>query len=128
MRTTYIIAVIIISVFSNLSKATADSDSTASSGQSAKTSQDKKWYENLSIRGYMQVRYNRLLETNEELGCDQCDKSWGNNGGFYMRRMRVILFGQISKQVYIYIQPDLASKLLVRFQKSVIAYLHVPPY
>lgn len=32
-------------------------------------SQPKKWYENLSIRGYMQLRYNRLLETNENLGC-----------------------------------------------------------
>ncbi|MFM9052210.1 MAG: porin [Bacteroidota bacterium] len=70
---------------------------------------DKKWYETLSIRGYMQMRYNRLLETNEDLGCEQCDRSWGKNGGFFMRRMRIILFGQISKQVYIYIQPDFAS-------------------
>ena len=72
-------------------------------------SQPKKWYENLSIRGYMQLRYNRLLETNENLGCEQCDKSWGKDGGFFMRRMRVIIFGQISKNVYVYIQPDFAS-------------------
>jgi len=69
----------------------------------------KKWYENISIRGYMQVRYNRLLETNENLGCEQCDKSWGKDGGFFIRRMRVIIFGQISKNVYLYIQPDFAS-------------------
>ncbi len=68
-----------------------------------------KWYENIAIRGYMQVRYNRLLETNEDLGCEQCDKSWGKNGGFFIRRMRVIIFGQISKRVYFYIQPDFAS-------------------
>ena len=72
-------------------------------------SQPKKWYENLSIRGYTQIRYNRLLETNENLGCEQCDKSWGKDGGFFMRRMRVIIFGQISKNVYVYIQPDFAS-------------------
>ncbi|MFW2475448.1 MAG: porin, partial [Sediminibacterium sp.] len=36
-------------------------------------------------------------------------KSWGNNGGFFLRRVRVILFGQISKQVYFYLQPDFAS-------------------
>ena len=60
-------------------------------------SQPKKWYENLSIRGYTQIRYNRLLETNENLGCEQCDKYWGKDGGFFMRRMRVIIFGQISK-------------------------------
>lgn len=69
----------------------------------------KKWYESFAIRGYAQARYNRLLETNENLGCEQCDKSWGKNGGFFLRRMRVILYGQVSKQVYFYIQPDFAS-------------------
>jgi len=70
---------------------------------------EKKWYENFSIRGYTQVRYNRILETNEKLGCEQCDRSWGKNGGFFIRRMRIIFFGQVSKQIYFYIQPDFAS-------------------
>jgi hypothetical protein len=69
----------------------------------------KKWYETFSIRGYSQIRYNRLLETNENLGCEQCDKSWGKDGGFFMRRLRIIFYGQISKNVYFYIQPDFAS-------------------
>jgi hypothetical protein len=69
----------------------------------------KKWYETFSIRGYTQIRYNRLLENNENLSCEQCDRSWGKDGGFFMRRMRVILFGQINKNVYFYIQPDFAS-------------------
>ena len=68
----------------------------------------KKWYDNFSIRGYTQVRYNGLLETNSNLECEQCDKSWGK-GSFFIRRMRVILYGQISRQVYFYIQPDFAS-------------------
>lgn len=70
---------------------------------------EKKWYENIAIRGYAQFRYNRLFETNENLGCESCDRSWGKNGGFFIRRMRVIIFGQISKNVYLYIQPDFAS-------------------
>ena len=70
---------------------------------------EKSWYEMFSIRGYAQVRYNRLLETNEKLKCDQCDKSWGENGGFFLRRIRIIWSGQIHKQVYFYIQPDFAS-------------------
>lgn len=70
---------------------------------------EKKWYESISMRGYAQVRYNRLLETNENLGCEQCDRSWGKDGGIFLRRTRVILYGQISKQVYFYIQPDFAS-------------------
>lgn len=71
--------------------------------------QAKKWYDNISIRGYTQIRYNRLFETNENLGCEQCDRSWGKDGGFFMRRMRVIFFGQINKNVYLYVQPDFAS-------------------
>jgi hypothetical protein len=57
----------------------------------------------------MQVRYNGLLQTNEDLECEQCDKSWGGNGGFFIRRMRVILYGQIHPRVYFYVQPDFAS-------------------
>ncbi|MCU0348011.1 MAG: OprO/OprP family phosphate-selective porin [Saprospiraceae bacterium] len=72
---------------------------------------EKKWYDNISLRGYMQVRYNRLLETNEDLRCEQCDRSWGKGGGFFIRRMRLIFFGQISKRVYFYVQPDLASSV-----------------
>jgi hypothetical protein len=69
----------------------------------------KKWYDSFAIRGYAQVRYNRLLETNANLGCEQCDRSWGNNGGFFMRRTRIIFFGQINNNVYFYFQPDFAS-------------------
>jgi len=57
----------------------------------------------------MQFRYNRLLETNSQLRCEQCDRSWGENGGFFFRRIRMIVFGQISEQVYFYLQPDFAS-------------------
>lgn len=71
---------------------------------------ERKWFEAISIRGYAQLRYNRLLETNPDLKCEQCDRSWGENGGFSLRRMRIIFFGQISKRVYFYVQPDLASQ------------------
>ena len=69
----------------------------------------KRWYNTFAIRGYAQVRYNRLLESNENLRCDQCDRSWGKGGGFFIRRMRIIFFGQLSERVYFYIQPDFAS-------------------
>ncbi len=57
----------------------------------------------------MQLRYNRLLETNGELKCDQCDKSLGTNGGFFARRARLVLSGDIHERVYLYIQPDFAT-------------------
>jgi hypothetical protein len=67
------------------------------------------WFESFQIRGYLQVRYNRLLETNPDLKCEQCDKSIGENGGLFIRRARIIFSGQISKRVYFYVQPDFAS-------------------
>lgn len=67
------------------------------------------WAEKVQIRGYVQARYNRLFETNPDLKCEQCDRSWGENGGFFLRRVRIIFFGQVSKRVYFYIQPDFAS-------------------
>lgn len=70
---------------------------------------EKKWFEKISLRGYTQVRYNRLLETNSSLKCEQCDRSIGENGGFFIRRARLIFSGQVSDNVFIYIQPDLAS-------------------
>lgn len=67
------------------------------------------WFDLVSIRGYAQVRYNRLFETNPDLGCEQCDRSWGGDGGFFIRRARIIFFGQISPRIYFYVQPDWAS-------------------
>ena len=47
---------------------------TAINAQSADTTKaksvDKKWYDSFAIRGYLQVRYNRLLETNSKLKCE----------------------------------------------------------
>jgi len=78
-------------------------------GQAAPEEKPKKWFESINLRGYVQARYNRLLETNSQLKCEQCDRSWGDNGGFFIRRLRLIFSGQISQRVYFYIQPDFAS-------------------
>lgn len=78
------------------------SDVTASSPAS-------HWYERIRVRGYTQVRYNRLLETNPDLQCEQCDRSWGGNGGIFFRRIRLIFSGQVHPRVFFYIQPDFAS-------------------
>ncbi len=69
----------------------------------------KKWYEAISLRGYAQIRYNKLFETNPDLGCEQCDRSWGGNNSFFIRRGRLIFSGNVHERVFIYIQPDFAS-------------------
>jgi Phosphate-selective porin O and P len=72
---------------------------------------EKKWSDLVQIRGYTQVRYNRLLETNPLLKCEQCDRSMGENGGFFLRRMRIIFYGKLNDRVYFYVQPDFASSV-----------------
>jgi phosphate-selective porin len=84
-------------------------NTTAPVAPETKKETPKKWYDTFSIRGYMQVRYNRLLETNPKLKCDQCDRSIGENGGFFVRRMRIIFSGNVGEKVYFYVQPDFAS-------------------
>jgi hypothetical protein len=69
-----------------------------------------EWYKKINIRGYAQLRYNKLLETNPDLQCEQCDRSWGGEaGGFFFRRIRLIFFGQVHERIYVYVQPDFAS-------------------
>lgn len=68
-----------------------------------------KWYETINLRGYAQVRFNRLLENNGDLRNEQGDRSVGNNGGIFLRRMRLIFSGQLNKKVSFYVQPDFAS-------------------
>lgn len=83
---------------------------TAPTEQTSKPTEPKKhWFEAISIRGYGQIRYNRFLETNPDLNCEQCDKSWGKGGGLFLRRLRVIIYGNVHERVYVYIQPDFAS-------------------
>jgi hypothetical protein len=67
------------------------------------------WYERLRLRGYTQFRYNRLLETNRDLVCPQCDRSIGDRGGFFIRRGRLVVSGDVSDRLSIYIQPDFST-------------------
>ncbi len=95
---------------STLANAQQTKDTLIADTETRKTvEKEKKWYDKFSIRGYVQARYNRLLETNENMGCEQCDKSWGGDGGFFLRRARIVFSGQIYKNVYFYLQPDFAS-------------------
>lgn len=84
----------------------------SSKGQIEKMPYDingNSWFENIKIGGYVQARYNRLLETNPELDCNQCDKSWGAGNGISLRRVRLKFSGNLGEHVYFYIQPDFAS-------------------
>ncbi|QDE66022.1 porin [Myxococcus xanthus] len=72
---------------------------------------EQAWYDRIRIRGYTQFRYNRLpsFRVNDELVNDQGDRFLGKNTGFGIRRARLVLFGDVSDRVSIYLQPDFAS-------------------
>lgn len=74
----------------------------------APTEKKSKWYDKISLRGYAQIRYNRLLETNDQLKAEQADRSLGNNNTLFIRRARLVISGDVSERLSIYIQPDFA--------------------
>ncbi len=67
------------------------------------------WFEKVSLGGYIQLRYNRLFETNPDLTCEQCDKSIGGGNGFFIRRNRLRVAGMVHPRMFMYVQLDFAS-------------------
>ena len=69
------------------------------------------WYERVQIRGYGQVRYNRIGATNPHLRNTQADRSIGEPGGIFLRRARIALTAEPVWFLTIYLQPDFASAI-----------------
>ena len=72
-----------------------------------------KWYDRISLKGYAQFRYNRLLETNPDLKCDQCDKGIGKGQEFEFRRARLVLSGDVHDRLFMYLQFDYSADATV---------------
>ena len=92
------------------------------------TAGTRPWYDRLSFRGYAQFRYNRLLETNELLKCPTCDRSIGQNGGFFLRRARLAITAQVNDRISVSIQPDFASELGGRENALVLRHYYADIY
>jgi hypothetical protein len=80
---------------------------------SEKKSEPKKWFDRLSIRGYAQFRFNTTITEDDGLAPAQHvgDRSVGDNQSFLIRRARVIISGDVSDHMYVYLQPDFASSV-----------------
>jgi len=74
-----------------------------------------RWYERLTMFGYGMFRYNNLGASNGLLrtyhDASVGDKNSGAQPGFFFRRVRWVVTGQISDHVSVFFQPDLASNL-----------------
>jgi hypothetical protein len=67
----------------------------------------EKWYQKLSIRGYAQLRYNYV--TDDKKLVSEYDSSIGNNKGFQFRRVRLVISGDVTDWLSIYIQPEFGT-------------------
>jgi hypothetical protein len=83
---------------------------------------EEHWYDKLRIRGYTQFRYNRFpsFDENDNLINDQGDKSIGGGNGVFIRRARVILFGDVHEHVSVYLQPDFASAINTQLNVAIM--------
>lgn len=88
-----------------------DSEKDKSKDKDKDKPKEKAWYEKFKIRGYTQVRINDVFDVGP--GSDPAqhvsDGSIGDNQGFIIRRARLILQGDMSDHLAIYLQPDFAS-------------------
>lgn len=75
----------------------------------------KAWYDRLTLRGYTQMRYNAFLSGDDTApaGVSRLrsvhDSSISDRGSFSLRRVRLIVQGDISDRVSLYLQPDFAT-------------------
>lgn len=71
----------------------------------------KHWYEKLSFRGYTQLRYNREFDVEGAKVQVLGDSSVAANQTFSIRRARLILSGDVTDYVSVYLQPDFAASV-----------------
>lgn len=77
----------------------------------AEVPKEKKWYEKINLRGYTQFRTSETVweEDGGAAATLVADRSVGKNQNFLIRRARLILYGDISDNLFIYFQPDFAG-------------------
>lgn len=65
-----------------------------------------KWYDRVSFRGYTQLRYHAILD-DEPPGLNvPNDRSVSTTESFMLRRARLILSGDVTDHLFLYLQPD----------------------
>lgn len=93
----------------------ASSDSGAPLPVAAAPSDEPAWYERLQLRGYTQMRYNGVLSGDGAVpdGVSRLrsvhDASINDDGGFLLRRVRMVLQGDVTDHVSLYLQHDFGT-------------------
>jgi len=66
-----------------------------------------KWYDQFSLKGYTQFRYNSIFDQQGAALNVPGDRSIADNNSFFIRRARVTLSGDASEHLFLYVQPEL---------------------
>lgn len=82
---------------------------TGPSGTSTSTTAPVHWYDRLSLRGYTQGRFTSFVNGDREMYRLPGDRGVGKDQNFSLRRVRLILSGDVSEHLFLYIQPDFAN-------------------
>lgn len=75
----------------------------------------KAWYERLQLRGYTQMRFNEIISGDKTAPAGMSrlrsvhDSSVSDKSNVSLRRVRLVLQGDISDNVSLYLQPDFAT-------------------
>jgi len=84
----------------------AGSESAMAKAEVKAPAKPSKWYDKISFRGYTQLRYHAVLD-NEGAGLNvPNDRSVSTTESFMLRRARLILSGDVTDHLYVYLQPD----------------------
>lgn len=70
-----------------------------------------KWFEKISFRGYAQIRYTEVIDSE---GADlnvPNDASASESSSFLLRRGRLILSGDVTERLFVYLQSDFNASL-----------------
>jgi hypothetical protein len=67
------------------------------------------WSDRINLRGYTQLRYSQPISGDRAHIASSGDRFISDNQSFGVRRARVILSGQVTDHLYVYIQPEFNS-------------------
>jgi hypothetical protein len=70
---------------------------------------DEHWYDRIHLRGYTQFRTGTTVSGDKDAVVYWPDKSVGEDTSFLIRRARLIFYGDVTDNLYLYFQPDFAS-------------------
>ncbi|MFN9826785.1 MAG: porin [Planctomyces sp.] len=78
----------------------------------AEPKKEKKGFEKYTVRGYTQLRFNDVLDSDGRGAAHLVgDSSVGDRQSFLLRRVRLIIQGDVSEHVSLYFQPDFAASV-----------------